>query len=135
MIQDNDLRFDIDSERYYLTQNYVLEKLGTDLKMVAYDELDARQSTLPQRTIEYACDKLWDFIQDNAVNPRSSRYATTKFKDMHNAIKRALGYELLDFIQYGEDEEHPISKRAVKTLNGAGLFHIIVRDIPEVGNW
>lgn len=139
MIQDSDLIFNEETKRYYLTSNYVYNKLGTDLSKILYDELDTNKYTLPQRTIEYACDELYDFIEDNAVDSESSLYAVTQNHDMHNALKKALGYELLYFIQNGDASQEQgnamsdtISSRAIQLLRAKGIFHIIITKIPEI---
>lgn len=139
MIQDSDLIFNEESKRYYLTSNYVYDKLGTDLSKILYDELDTNRATLVQRTIEFACDELYDFIEDNAVSPKSALYAVTQNDEMHNAIKKALGYQLLYFIQNGDASQeagnvmsNTVSARAIQILKAKGVFHIILTKIPEI---
>ena len=68
MIKDNDLIFDKETKRFYLTEDYVLNKMGTDLQKVAFDELDQNLSTFNQRQIEYACDMIFDFIDIQALS-------------------------------------------------------------------
>jgi len=137
MIEDSDLIFDNDTKRYYLTSNYVYNNLGTDLSKILYDELDTNKATLVQRTINFACDELYDFIEDNAVDNMSSLYAVTQNMNMHNAIKKALGYQLLYFIQNGDITQEightmseTVSARAIQILKAKGVFHIIVPNIP-----
>ena len=137
MIQDSDLVFNTSNKRYYLTADYVYNKLGTDLSKILYDELDTNKATLVQRTIEFACDELYDFLEDNAVSRQSSLYAVTVNAGMHDAIKRALGYQLLYFIQNGDVSQESghtmsetISARAIQLLRAKGVFHIIVPNIP-----
>lgn len=138
MIEDSELTFNSDNKRYYLTQAYVVNKLGTDLSKIVYDGLDTNRATLPQRMVEYACDILYDFIEDNAVSPISSKYAVTQNLQMHDAMKKALGYQLNYFIQNGDVSQESghqmsetVSARAVQTLKAKGLFHLIVPHIPE----
>lgn len=131
MITDNDLRFDEDSKRYYLTESYVFNKLGTDIDKVAYDELDSNPATYKRRVIEWACDSLYDFIELKAVDGESAKYLVTANEQMHNALKKALGYQLLHFIQYGEDDEKRYSKRAEQVLIASGIMHTIKRQIPQ----
>lgn len=139
MIQDSDLTFNQETKRYYLTSNYVYNKLGTDLSKILYDELDTNRATLVQRTIEYACDELYDFVEDNAIDGESSKYAVTQNLAMHNALKKALGYQLLYFIQNGDISQEAgnvmsdtVSARAIQTLKAKGVFHIIIKNIPEI---
>lgn len=138
MIEDADLIFNADTRRYYLTSDYVYNKLGTDLNKILYDGLDTNKATLVQRTIEYACDELYDFIENNAVSPRSSIYAITQNVAYHEAFKRALGYQLNYFIQNGDVSQESghtmsetVSARAIQILKARGLFHLIVPHIPE----
>ena len=143
MIEDSDLTFDKDTKRYYLTNNYVFNKLGTDIAVVAYDDLDTNLATLNKRVIEYACDMLYDFLEDNAVSRESSLYYVTQDKDAHIAMKKALGYQLLHFIQNGDlsnEIGHKVSEtvnnRAIQTLKAKNVFHVKYRQIPDdVEQW
>lgn len=140
MIIDEDLVFDKKSRRYYLTNNYVYNKLGTDIGAVVCDDLDTNKATLNKRTIEYACDMVYDYIEENAVYPKSSLYYVTQDEDAHWAIKKALGYQLLHFIQNGDlsmSKGHKVSQtvnnRAIQVLHSKSVFHIRygVGRIPE----
>lgn len=142
MIVDNDLRFDAEQKRYYLTENYVYNKMGTDLGIVAYDEFDTNVSTLSNRTIEYACDMVYDFLEQNAVHKESARYLVTQREEMHNALKRALKYQLFDFIQVGDISTErgnkvsdTVNNRAIQAMLAGGLFHTIAKEIPSVDKW
>lgn len=143
MIVDNDLIFNKETKRYYLTEDYVLNKMGTDLQKVTFDELDQNLSTLNLRTIEYACDMVYDFIEMNAVHRESALYGVTRDEDKHQAIKKALEYQLFDFIQNGDASmEHggkvsdTVNQRAIQKLIGADVFNSIYYNIPnDVENW
>ena len=131
MIIDEDLIFDTKSKRYYLTNNYVLNKLGTDIGAVAYDDLDTNKATFNKRTIEYACDMVYDYIEENAVNPKSSLFYVTQDEDAHLALKKALGYQLFYFIQNGDASmskgnkaSHTVNNRAIQLLHSKNVFHI-----------
>lgn len=138
MIQDSDLIFNENNKRYYLTSDYVYNRLGTDLSKILYDELDTNKATLVQRTIEFACDELYDFLESNAVSSKSSLYAVTQNVEMHNAMKKALEYQMFYFIQNGDISQESghqmsetVSSRAIQVLKAKGVFHIIVPHIPE----
>ena len=138
MIEDADLIFDNDSKRYYFTEDYVYNKLATDLRAALYDGLDTNPATLPKRTIEYACDQLYDFIEHNAISAKSALYAVTQNKEYHDAMKKALQYQLFYFAQLGEVAQEighamsdTVSSRAIQLLHAKGLFHLIVPHIPE----
>ena len=142
MIKDNDLIFNETNKRYYLSENYVYNKLGTDLALVSFDEFDTNLSTLKARTIEYACDMLYDFIEDNAVNRLSTLYDFTQRAEAHEALKKALGYQLLYFIQNGDVANEPgnkvsttISYRAIQVLRASDCFHIVRRVPKDIGDW
>ena len=94
---------------------------------------------MASRVIEYACDELYDFIENNAVSPKSSLYAVTQNNEYHRAIKKALEYQLNYFIQNGDISQESghqmsdtVSARAIQLLHAKGLFHLIVPHIPEV---
>lgn len=142
MIKDNDLTFNTSNKRYYLTENYVYNKLGTDLALVTFDEFDTNLSTLKARTIEYACDMLYDFIEDNAVNRAATLYDFTQREEAHEALKKALGYQLLYFIQNGDIANEPgnkasntISNRAIQVLRANDCFHVVRRVPQDIGEW
>lgn len=143
MILDNDVYFDKEAQRYYLTESYVLNKMGTDLSMVADDEFDANIDTLNKRTIEYACDIVYDFLEENAISKKSARYLVTQSKEAFNCLKRALKYQLFDFIQVGDvstergnKASDTVNIRAVQSLKSANLFNTILTRVPEnVEEW
>lgn len=142
MILDNDMYFNKDNKRYYLTKTYVYNKLGTDLDVVLNDELDTNLSTLAERNIEYACDMLYDYIEDNSVHTLSTLYDFTQRQEAYNALKRALGYQLFDYIQNG-DISYEKGNRVSDTVNGRAIqalyknncFHVKYTQIPDVTEW
>ena len=142
MILDNDMYFNKENKRYYLTNEYVYNKLGTDLDVVLNDELDTNLSTIKERNIEYACDMLYDYIEDNCVNTLSTLYYFTKDQDAHNALKKALGYQLLDYLQSGDISyekgnrvSDTVNNRAIQALNNKNCFHVRYTQIPNVLEW
>ena len=142
MILDNDMYFNKENKRYYLTNEYVYNKLGTDLDVVLNDELDTNLSTIKERNIEYACDMLYDYIEDNSVNTLSTLYHFTKNQDAYNALKKALGYQLLDYLQSGDISyekgnrvSDTVNNRAIQALNNKNCFHVRYTQIPNVLEW
>lgn len=142
MIIDNEMTFNTESKRYYLTENYVYNKLGTDLSLVAFDELDTNLGTIKGRIIEYACDMVYDFIENNAVSPQSTLYDFTQRQESHNALKKALGYQLLDFIQNGDISmekgnkvSETVNNRAIQALLAKDCFNIVRRVPSNVEAW
>lgn len=142
MIIDNEMTFNTENKRYYLTENYVYNKLGTDLSLVAFDELDTNLSTIKGRIIEYACDMVYDFIENNAVSPQSTLYDFTQRQESHNALKKALGYQLLDFIQNGDISmekgnkvSETVNNRAIQALLAKDCFNIVRRVPSNVEAW
>lgn len=137
MIVDNDLELDKKAKRYYLTENYVYNDLGTDLSLIQFDEFDTNISTATKRNIKYACDMVYDYIDENAFDKTSTYYAFLEDEDVHRAIKEALGLQLYYFILNGDVSNDvgnksalTISSRVVQKLNGAGVFHIVA-DVPD----
>lgn len=143
MILDNDVYFDKETQRYYLTESYVLNKMGTDLSVVADDEFDTNVDTLNKRTIEYACDIVYDFLENNAISKQSARYLVTQSQEAYNSLKNALKYQLFDFIQVGDvstergnKASDTVNIRAVQSLKKANLFNTIISTIPtDVDKW
>lgn len=131
MIIDNDL--ELKNGRYYLTEEYVYNELGTDLSLILIDEFDTNVSTLNRRKIKYVCDMLYDYIDENAFDKQSTYCAFREVEDLHNALKDALGYQLFYFATNGDVSNDvgnkarlTVSERAIQRLNGAGAFHIVV---------
>lgn len=143
MILDNDLIFDKETKRYYLTENYVLNKLGTDISLYIIDETDVNLSTLNERVIKEACDELYEYIEENAVYPESTLYDFTQRKGAHQAIKKALGLQLLYFLHYGDasfsaenGNNFVVNTRALRVLDSKSCFHIKYLNIPDdVNKW
>lgn len=138
MIVDNDLIFNKESKRYYLTEEYVYNKLGIDLSMHIVDETDTNLSTLNKRVIEEACDELYEFVEDNSVSRLSTLYDFAVRKEAHNALKKALGLQLMYFMQLGDTShnvedgnKYVVNTRALRVLHSANCFHIRYTDIPE----
>lgn len=143
MIIDNDLIFDKKSKRYYLTEEYVLNELNTDIKQLQIDDFATNLSTLAIHNIKWACDIVYDFLCKNAVHRLSALYFATKNEEAHECLKRALSYQLLDFIQNGDASmEHggkvsdTVNNRAIQALQEGDLFTIICPKIPkDVNEW
>lgn len=132
MIIDNDLIFDEKRQRYYLTEDYVYNELGTDLASILIDDFDTNVSTLTKRKIKYACDMLYTFIDENAFDKAATYEAFKENEDIHNALKEALGLQLYYFALNGDVSNdidvnvvNAVSKRAIQVLNGAGAFHLV----------
>lgn len=138
MIVDNEVVFNASNKRYYLTEDYVYNKLGTDISLHAIDDTDTNLSTLGKRIIEEACDELYEYIEENSVDRLSTLYDFTVREEAHNAIKKALGLQLLYFIQVGDTShsvedgnKYVVNTRALRVLNGANCFHIRYTNIPK----
>lgn len=138
MIEDTELIFNADTKRYCLSSAYVYDKMGTDLNEILYDGLDTNKSTLVQRSIKYASNMLYDFIEANAISPDSTMYAVTQNIRYHEAMKEALEHQTYYLIQNGnvaQESGHKmsdtVSASAIQRLKGVGLFHLIVTRIPE----
>lgn len=142
MFLDADMTFDATTQRFYLTDYYVQNKLGIDLKAIASDELDTQQSTLPERQIEYACDLLWDFIDENAYDKKSTHYYLACNELAYKTLKKALMNQLMFVVEKGDltkdignNVNDSIDKSAIRKLNTISAFHIKIRIIPDVENW
>lgn len=138
---DGDLYFDKDNLRYYLSTDFVSNKI--DLKSIGIDDFVPNPSNLPKETIEFSCDMLWDFIEKHSMDYNSSVYYATQNKRVYLKLKKALLLQLYRFLQTGDTdngvefkETDRIHKGAVNSLYSTGMFTIIIDDIPEnVEEW
>ncbi len=142
ILQDNDLIFDKETLRYYLTEEYVFNTIG-DLSVIAIDEFDPNPSSLPERVIKRACDMLYDFIEIESIDSISSLYFLTHSKKALNCLKRALCLQLEYLCQVGDTANSVGMKRKDRVHNGAvdllaklGIFNVRINGIPKnVENW
>lgn len=143
MIIDEDLNFDKRTKRYYLTEEYIINKLGTDISQLVIDDFDTNLTTLVDRTIKYACDMVYDFLCANAVHKLSALYRPTQYEEPHFALKRALELQTFDFLQNGDSSlkhggkvSDTVNTRAIQELKSGRLFTTISPNIPEnVEEW
>lgn len=129
MIKNKDMVYDTKRKRYRLAENYVLNELGTDLKSILYDEMDSNPTTLPERTLKYTSNMVYDYMKSNCAD---YNYATKLIEDneeINEAFKDVLSHQLMYFIQMGDlalsaegDTSKMLSKRSVEILLGYGLL-------------
>jgi hypothetical protein len=119
MITDNKTVYE--DGKYRLNEDYVLNDMGTDLRMIAYDEFDANPSTLPERILKETSDIVYDYMQ---VNCKDYYYACELIRtdqDMHNRFIRALEHQLNAFIIKGDtalNGGEKIASRAYDSIVG-----------------
>jgi hypothetical protein len=138
MIYNNNLTFDAETKRWYLTEEYVYNEMGIDLEIFMIDDLDTNVSTLKARKIKYACDMLYDYIDAVAINKESAYYLFAVNKDFNNALLKALDAQLHYFIVVGDvtndidgNLKKSVSERAIARLDAVGVFDTVVYSIPK----
>lgn len=138
MVTNNNMIFDKDSKRWYLTEEYVYNEMGIDLDLVLIDDLDTNTSTLKKRKIKYACDMLYDYLDICALSRESAYYLFAHNKDINNGLMRALDAQLNYFAVVGDTTQdaegklkQSVSERAVARLDALGVFDTIVNFIPR----
>lgn len=138
MVTNNNMIFDADSKRWYLTEEYVYNEMGIDLDLVLIDDLDTNTSTLKKRKIKYACDMLYDYLDVCALSKESAYYLFAHNKDINNGLLRALDAQLNYFAVVGDvtqDAEgklkKSVSERAIARLDALGVFDTIIHGIPR----
>jgi len=62
------MRFDEDSQRYYLTVKGYYFKTGTDLGKVLNTDGNDNATKLPQLWLDLICEKCYDFVEEHAQN-------------------------------------------------------------------
>lgn len=142
MIVDNDTIFDEALKRYYLTKEYVLNELDTNLQSILIDEFSSNTSKLADLAIQDACDMVYDYLENNAIHKNTAIYRYCTEQNVFNALKKALGYQLLFYIQQGDlsndidrDIRFTVNKRAIQALRRVDLFNTAYYDIPDEEEW
>lgn len=139
MIEDKDLY--LEDFRYYLKESYVHNNIANLCKVVN-DETDGNCFTLHKRVIRRACDMLWDFIDQNAVDKMSSLYYANHNQSVLSTLKRALALQVEYFLQIGDTGNavgmkltDRVHKGAIQLLSGANFFNIKFTDLKPYEEW
>lgn len=158
MIVTSDMEFNTTTKRMRLTNDYVYNELGVDLANALIDEFDTNLSTIADRTLKYTSDQLYNFLRMNGVKFRGcNAYKTACYliateEEWYDAFKDALAQQLYFFIQSGDlsaatgvhiekgtrvekSIRDTISDGALQIMQSVGMFHTVIRDIPEVALW
>ena len=129
MIIDSDMVYDKKRKRYRLTEDYVQNELGTDLIMLVYDELDVNPSTLPERTLKYTSNMVYDYMKRQCADYKYACELIETNEEIYEAFKDCLLHQLTYFIQAGDlalsadgDMTKMISQRALQILLGYDLL-------------
>ena len=130
-IKDKDLIYNMVRGRYRLTKDYVKNELGIDLQMILLDETDTNPTTLPDRTIKYTSDMIYDYMQRVCADYKYACYLIETVPEIHEAFKDALGYQLMSFAQEGDNAfsaggsiEKSICARTMQILLGHKLLTV-----------
>lgn len=144
MIITEDMIFDTKTKRMRLTNDYVYNELGIDLANALIDEFDTNLSTIAERTLKYTSDQLYNYLKAKGVKIKTMNaydtacYLIATNQEWYDAFKEALGYQLNKFILVGDVDdgtENWLSRRAKDLMISTGMFHTLLRDIPEVARW
>lgn len=129
IIKNNDMIFDETRKRYRLTKDYVKNELGMDLQNILYDEFDANPTTLPDRTIKYTSDMIYDYMKRVSADYNYACELINTVPEINYAFRDALGYQLMSFVQEGDKAfsadgtmEQSICPRSLQILNGYKLL-------------
>lgn len=130
-IKNKDMVFDKTRKRYRLNKDYVKNELGMDLQAILYDELDANPTTLPDRTIKYTSNMIYDYMQRVCADYEYACELINTVPEINESFKEALGYQLMSFAQEGDKAfssdgsiEKSISARSMQILLGHKLLTI-----------
>ena len=129
MITDKDMTYDKKRKRYRLNVDYVQNELGTDLQTILYDELDVNPATLPERTLKYTSNMVYDYMKINCADYNYACSLIETNEEIYEAFKDVLYHQLVYFTQFGDlalsadgDMSKMISKRGLQILKGYGLL-------------
>lgn len=129
IIKNKDMVYDKTRKRYRLSKDYVQNDLGTNLQAVLYDELDANPTTLPERTIKYASDMVYDYMKRECANYDYACELVETNTEINESFKDALSYQLLSLAQEGDKAfsadgsmQQSICPRSLQILLGCGLI-------------
>ncbi|MBO5309708.1 MAG: hypothetical protein J6A98_00700 [Clostridia bacterium] len=129
MIKNKDMVYDSKRKRYRLAEEYVLNELGTDLDTILYDEMDSNPSTLPERTLKYTSNMVYDYMKANCADYNYATKLIETEEEINEAFKDVLSHQLMYFIQMGDlalsadgDTKKMLSKRSIEILKGYGLL-------------
>ena len=131
MIKDNDMVYDEKRKRYVLNKDYVENELGTDLTMLLYDELDVNPSTLPERTLKYTSNMVYDYMKRQCADYKYACQLIETDEEIHEAFKDCLMHQLTYFASAGDlalsadgDMSKMISQRSLQILLGNELLTV-----------
>lgn len=100
MIIDNKTIFE--GGKYRLNEDYVLNEMGTDLRIIAYDEFDANPSTLPTRLLREVSNVLYDYMETHCKDFDYACELIETEEKYYNAFVRALEGQLNSFMIKGD---------------------------------
>lgn len=130
-IKDKDLIYDEVRKRYRLTKDYVKNELGIDLQVALIDETDTNPTTLPERTLKYTSNMIYDYMKRNCADYNYACELIETVPEIHEAFKDALGYQLMSFATEGDNAfsaggsiEKSIGERTMQILLGYKLLTV-----------
>ena len=139
MLEDKDMY--LEDLRYYLKESYVHNNIA-DLCKVVEDETDGNKATLHKRVIRRACDMLWDFIEQHAIDRMSTLYYAGHNQEAFSTLKRALALQVEYFLQVGDTGNavgmkisDRVHKGAIQLLSGINFFNIKFIDLKPYEEW
>lgn len=143
MIETCDMIFDPHKKRYYLSEQYVYNQLGTNMKVLLDDELDTNRATIVKRNIQYACDMVYGYLCENAYDKNSALYIVTQNEDCNQSLKRALSYQVLMYAFNGDLTmdistlpNQEVNRRAIQELKSGDILTTYVFNVPNnVEEW
>ena len=95
------------------------------------DETDANTTTLPDRTLKYTSNMIYDYMQRVCADYKYACELINTVPEIHEAFKDCLSYQLMSFIQEGDKSfsadgsmEKSISAKSMQILLGHQLLTI-----------
>lgn len=101
-IKDKDMVYDASRRRYGLSRDYVKNELGMELQSMLYDEFDVNGTTLPDRTIKYTSNMIYDYMERECANYKFACWLIENDREWHDKFKDCLGYQLMSFAMEGD---------------------------------
>ena len=123
---DEHMIYDYDTHRYILTEKYVNEELGINLKNILKNEIAMK------RALKQASNQVYRFIHSHNTAESFQDYIIAKTESGRKIIKEAMTEQLMYLTMGGDvSRVHDWEKRAMYLDDNAK--DILMTTIPEIG--
>lgn len=129
---DEYMIFDEQSNRYVLTERYVLDALGVDLQNIVNDRNAVNAQAMVQRILRTVSNAVYNEIHRYNVNTAVQDQLIMYVPSARDKIKRAMAEQLLYFMENGDlSRSTDVDKRALSFDKNA--LAVLEEILPEVG--